>query len=463
MGFFLSVSGLVSRGYNLYVDTFEIKDPLFFYLNALFMKPLGIEGAFYLDILLTSLALPLSYLVLSELGMKRVGAILSALVFELTLTGQFGEPIRTQLLAIVLSLAAIYFGLRSNWIAAGIFTGLVFFSKLPLVVIPGLAICTLILLSRMWWDFAKYLTSISITLLTFILLMYFRGELWGYLEMLKENFSYAATYQQIVGQTPGIYGHFSVWNGDSQRAVVLLVFLCYIFVVSAKNRITKLFWISIAVNTGVCCYLILTAMWPHHLQILSLSVLFNLGLILHTLNTSGVDTNSAKTKKSRDSKNQSEQRSPVVLLIFAIVLPITAGAQISVVPQMSIENWNTPSWTKPPEIQILEKVAPGSEGLKFARLGVNDDLAFGAFLDNKFKMVCMRHGLTGAESISSIDNYVSCLSNQPDVIIAAPFYSGLSTRPGNYQYYYSESQRVLQNKFKCEKFNSSDYQLCQRI
>jgi hypothetical protein len=462
MGFFLSVSGLVSRGYRLYVETFEIKDPLFFYLNAIFMKPFGIEGAFYLDILLTSLALPLSYLILRELGSKRFGAIFSALVFELTLTGQFGEPIRTQLLSIFLSLTALYFGLKSNWIAAGIATTLVFFSKLPMTVIPVLVIFTLFLFSKKWHDLAKYLIAALVSFLSFIALMLIRGEFSGYLEMIKENFTYASTYQKIVGQTPGVSGHFAVWNGDNQRAVILIVFLFYLLLFSGRNRQSRFFWVAIAVNLGVCIYLILTAMWAHHLQILSLCVLFNLGLIIQIYENPQSDRNSSKKRMKAASVNHSGQTYKDLLVLFAILIPVTFGAQASVVPQMTIDGWLNPRWVKPPEIQMLESTSQKSKTLEFARLGANDDLAFGAFLDSKFRLVCMRHGLTGAESIASIDKYVSCLRSQPDVILVAPFYSALRTRPGNYQYYYSESQQILMTEFKCEKWNNSDYQLCLR-
>jgi hypothetical protein len=463
MGFFLTVSGLVSRGYKLYVETYEIKDPLFFYLNAIFMKPFGIEGAFYLDIILTGLSLPLAFLVLIKLGLSRIGAVLSSFVFEFTLTGQFGEPLRTQTLGIFLTLLAIFLGLNAKWVAAGAVTALVCFSKLPMTVIPIIAIFSVMFVSARLQAVLKFFIGFASSFTFFVLLMLIRGELSGYLDMVGENFRYASTYQAIVGQTPGLLGHFRVWNSDNQRAIIFLFLFAYLFALVKSNLKTNLYLVTISVNFGVASYLFLTAMWPHHLQILCLSVLFNLASIFHLLAPNQTEIRSSRNSKHEVLVGPISQTSTYILLFSAMVFPFTSGAQISVVPQMNLASWNNPSWIKPPEIEMLESLDLGSDQIHFARLGVNDDLGFGAFLANSHKMVCMRHGLTGAESIASIDKYVSCLSTQPNVILIAPFYSSLSERPGNYQYYYAESQKILSAKFKCEAWNNSDYQLCQKI
>jgi hypothetical protein len=426
------------------------------------MNSFGIEGAFYLDVILTSLVLPISFLILRELGINRLGATLSSIVFLLTLTGQFGEPIRTQLLAIFLTLVAIYLGLKSHWIASGAITTLVFFSKLPIVIIPGLVILAICFLSGKLKELYKYFTAIVITFLGFFLLMIIRGEFKGYLEMLAENFRYASTYQGIIGQAPGVQGHFLAWNGENQRALIFFIVLFYIIAIFRGNLRNRLFIVTISVNIGVATFLLFTAMWPHHLQILSLSVLFNLATMIHVFETLNTQDRSKVQDDKRFLFKPLSQKSIHILIFLSILFPVVSGAQISAVPQMSMQSWNNPRWIMPPELRMLQAVDNNSKQIEFARLGVNDDLAFGAFLENNFKMVCMRHGLTGAESLTSMDKYLTCLRDKPNVILIAPFYSALKSRQGNYQYYYLESQKILQSYFQCEKWENSEYQLCKR-
>ena len=86
MGFFLSVSGFISKGYTLYVETLEIKDPLFLFSNAIAIKGLGIVGPFYLDFLISAAILPIAYMVGIELTKSVTSSFVAAFLFQITAT-----------------------------------------------------------------------------------------------------------------------------------------------------------------------------------------------------------------------------------------------------------------------------------------------------------------------------------------------------------------------------------------
>ena len=100
-------------------------------------------------------------------------------------------------------------------------------------------------------------------------------------------------------------------------------------------------------------------------------------------------------------------------------------------------------------------------GGSFARLGMNDDMGFGAFVPSEWQFVCKRHAIIGSEPLDEIDIFLNCLRDVPDLILIAPFYENQSNRPGNYQHYFLESQKILSKNFNCLEYTVG-YKYCIR-
>lgn len=465
MGFFLSVSGFVSHGYKLYAETFEIKDPLFLYSNAIAMKSLGIVGPFYLDFLISAAILPIAYLLAMELTKSNTISFLAAFLFQLTATGEFGQTLRSQIMAIFFILLSTYFGLKQKWMLAGIFASLVFFSKMPLLSVISIILLALLISDRKLRSLLLTTLGFSISSSLILLTLAMRGELGAYIDMVKENFSYALTYQMTVGQTRGFMGHFLVWDGSEKRFTTFLISILWIIYIAIKNRVaTKRFFLFvISTNIGVGFFLLNTAMWPHHLQIISLYIFANSLFILSYINSASLDSQSISKQSSVGRQIPSDSFSKLAVSITILILLISnSGAALKPKPEMPFKNWTHPVWSTPLEIEMLSQVGGLlPEGGRFARLGMNDDLGFGAFLKPEWTFACKRHGIFGYEPIHEMDTFLSCLKTVPDLILIAPFYQNQSNRAGNYQYFYPESQKILNEKFACVdyKFN---YQYCLR-
>lgn len=465
MGFFLSVSGFVSQGYKLYAETFEIKDPLFLYSNAIAIKTLGIVGPFYLDFFITAAILPIAYLLAMELTKSNTASFLAAFLFQLTATGEFGQSLRSQIMAIFFILLSTYFGLKQRWLLAGIVASLVLFSKMPLLSVIGIILLTLHIFDRKLRSLLLTTLGFSISSSLILLTLAMRGELVAYVDMVKENFSYASTYQMTVGQTQGIMGHFLVWNGNEQRFTTFIISIIWITYIAVKNRVAskRFFLFVISTNIGVGFFLLNTAMWAHHLQIISLYIFANSLFILSFFNLTSLGSESNSKESSVARRTQSDSISKLAVSTIVLCLLISnSGATLKSKPEMSLKNWTNPVWSTPLEIEMLSQVRNLlPEGGSFARLGMNDDLGFGTFLTPEWTFVCKRHGIFGYEPIPEMVTFLNCLKKVPDLILIAPFYQNQSNRTGNYQYFYPESQRILREEFACVDYKL-DYRFCLR-
>ena len=465
MGFFLSVSGLIGNGYGLYSEAFEIKDPLFLYSNAIAINFLGLIGPFLLDFIISGAALPIAYLIGKSLINSSKSAFIAALLFQLTLTGLFGQTLRSQIMGILFILFSLYSALLGKWYLAGFLAAGVFLSKMPLFLIIGCVLLGLVLHARK----LKVVIQLSIGFVTFALpmiaIMSIRGEFIPYLMMVKENFIYASNYQSIVGQNPGLLGHFLVWNGSESRFISFFASTIVIIVLAYRERLlaSQLFFVVISINVSVAIFLLYTAMWPHHLQVISLYVFGCCLFLLNSIQSKFVQNNSNSGKLiGKKSQVSFDLRAIAMPMIVLIMLISNSGATLPSKPAMSIKTWFQPNWSVPAEIQMLDIVSSKlPESFSFARLGMNDDMGLGAFIKPQWKFVCKRLAIMGFESSQVIGEFLDCLRTQPSVILIAPFYESQSQRIGIYQEFFAKSRDILLEDFECSDF-ANGFRYCLR-
>jgi hypothetical protein len=467
MGVFITVSSLIGKGYALYTEVFDIKDPLFFYSLAVVQKLFGITGIFVFDSILTALALPLAYAIGLKLKLTKHASFFSSLLFFLTLTGDFGNSLRSQILGIVFFLLLILTLLERRWFSVGVYLTLIFFAKMPMLVVALFAIFPILFYKFRIQFLSKLFLGLGTSAAVIILLLQVRGELAGYIEMVTENFIYASNYQTIVGQREGILGHFAIWNGSELRFVSFLIVLIVILLFrrSITPKYFELFGLCLAINLGTSIYLLATAMWSHHLQIISLYILFDLMTLMaifESSNSNLVQKGNKFMKALPSAQGRLDIR--VCVTFFAMIALISnSGLALPLKSEMPISRYFSNSWSKPVEISMLEeagKVLP--RGGSFARFGMNEDMGFGAFLESNWELKCSRFMMGGTESIHTIKKYLNCIETTPDVVLTAPFYISQKNRSGNYGYYYAQSQRILSDLFVCRPGPFDGYTYCLR-
>ena len=467
IGVFITVSSLIGKGYSLYADIFDIKDPLFFYSLALVQKLFGITGLFIFDSLVTAFTFPIAFAIGIKLGINRISSFFSATLFFLILTGTFGGSLRSQILGIVFFLLLTLMLIERKWFSVGVYLILIFFTKMPMVIVALSVIAPFLFLSLKIQFLSRFCAGILTTTAFITLILQIRGELEGYIEMVIENFTYAANYQLIVGQRQGILGHFEIWNGTENRFVSFLFALIVILALRGgiRPKNFELLSLCLGVNVGVSIYLLTTAMWPHHLQLISLYIFFDFMFLLAVLNPvdSKMLQKSSKFVKLPNNILDKLNVRACITLFALIALISNSGWVLPLKPEMPIASYFKHSWAKPVEISMLEKARENLPlGGSFARLGMNDDMGFGAFLESDWQFKCSRFMMGGSESVKTIDKYLNCIREVPDVIITAPFYQSQKNRPGNYRFFYVRSERILSELFTCTPGPTEGYTYCLR-
>jgi len=464
MGIFISVSALLGKGYKLYDEVFDIKDPFFFYSLAFFQKYFGLSALFYFDIFITALSFPLAFKLAVKLSSNFNVAFLSSLMFFLTLTGQFGSSLRSQVFAITLILSFFILLLEDRWEFAGVIFTLIFFTKLPLILIPTLVLILTLLGHRSAKNFTGFVKGALVSSVIFVLIMILRGEFTGYVRMVSENINYASNYQSIVGQKNGIVGHFEVWNGSELRFYSFLSCLLLVLIlrkVAGIEANDPLFIFTVATNLGVGLFLLQTAMWWHHLQIISLYIFFDFLFLLSVFNSKHESLLKRNIISTKSIWSHSNGIIGGVIIVALVILTSNSGWVFPLKPESNLKSLLHPTWTKPVEITMLEEAKQKYvQGGSFARLGMNEDMGFGAFLPDEWRFKCSRLIISGSEEKITVDKFLKCLTIEPDVILIAPFYNSEVNRPGNYAYFFRESQQILREGFICQPGPVQKYFLC---
>ena len=450
IGLFITVSSLVAKGYKLYTEAFEIKDPLFFYSAAISFKVFGIKGFFILDLLYITISPLFSYFVLKTFQVRDKIAIFTSIIFSLTLTGLYYESFRTQFAAILIVICIYIAAALRNPIYIGFLTFLLFGFKLPMIifVIPIIFIYPEIITKSK--NFIQFISAFFIPELILLVAMFFRGELYFYFIMIKENMFYSSNFQEVVGLPSGYLGHLVIWAQErSSLQAFIFLQLINLFMLIKVNHFRKLGLFNLFNSFFVFLYLFLTLIWTfHHLQILSLFLLFQIAYMLSVLQIV------YKKIKSRFIKSAMV----IISCVLFILITRVFGTDYSLKPKMKLSNWYTGGFYEPSEIKVINSIKKNR--FTFARLGANDDGGYAAFLPDKARYVCARSILQGNELKSEAERFLKCLKSDADFIIIAPSFDVNSERQGIYQEIYLKSYEIINDSFTCTKEEFDEYRLC---
>jgi hypothetical protein len=467
MGWFLSISSFVQNGYRLYADIFEIKDPLFFYTAAVSLKIFGTTGPYLIDVALITMSAPIAYLIARSMKLSELASKLSAICFIIVLTGAYYQTFRTQIFGIFMFLLCMLFILKGKWFFAGCAAVAVVGFKMPIAAYLIGLIPLVYALRPTLRKLMEFLLGTLFSLGSLIGLLLLRGEFQGYLNMIRENINYASGYQTMEGMRAGPLGHLLIWDGDTGKARTLL-FACfvisYVYIRTSAIENSKLILNSMwGVFGGTFLFLSLTALWPHHLQILSIPVFLITVAVSNALfpNENLDNGNFANKKYKITPKREIRSTFKLALVFLLVVIPINSGATFSLKMKMPLNEWLNHSWRFPPEVELLNSLNyQGAEQINVARLGLNDELGYAAFLDHaKWKYKCNRFGIGGTEPAGIVNDFLNCLGNEVEVVTISPMFINLN-RAGAFADYRTNANKIIQEKFRCEPMRTDGYQVC---
>lgn len=443
MGYFLSLAATVASGQSLYTGFFEIKDPLFMGSISIAYSVFGLQGPYLVDALAVLFAPLVAYSASRNFGLSKIQAFLAGAIFGGVLGGAYFQSLRTTAVALVLIVLAMSFAKSRKLILAGFILALALgfkFAYLPIVLAVILLVATEDFFSRRKFiGLLKVSISLLASLLIMLIILGFRGELAGYLEMMSMNFSYRSEGPGVMGQDGSLFGRaLLVFQYGSNPVVLLAALLGSAFAPillrgergEGLTSSIQLFFFSASV-LGV---LALSLMWVHHLHVLS--------LLAWAIFVSFMVVVNSKPQINDFIKSVS------VLLILATLS--SSGFSMVLKSRTEFSQIFNPTWIEPAEARYINSLVWPRSEVKYSRVGPNDELGLAAFLPSNWVLSCPSYGQVGIEPVSLIQELSNCIEHDVDVVIVTPGFFALTRDIGTYEYLKGEVKNKLDSHFECE-------------
>jgi hypothetical protein len=424
-GVFVSVAARLLDGDRLYVDVFDNKDPLFYYADAAALAVGGWRAPAALDALWLALGAVSAAGLLHAVAKPRWLAVVGFVAYPLLLTATWYAAGYSMLAALALAPLVGWLAARQQWLAAGVTLGVATLFKSNLFLVLVAAPAALVVLQpggvRIRSALAKLAAGLLLALGVIGSALAVRGELRGYLSVLRENISYANDVLVYKGGEGGVHGHLRVAVDEAPHPRVLLaVFGIAVLLAiwtfirsyrgpSAPQPDIVLAGLFVAVSAATLVTIALTAVWDHHIQMLAYPEMLLIAYVagracslLHTRTLAMVGA----------------------AVVLGVGLWFLGGTERSTSAGTQLSRWRS----KPLHISAtaLESVAarrlPGSATVSYARLGSNDDEGHAAFLDDRFDLSCPRFHQYGFTP--NLDAVLQCIARrQPQLILTMPSFT----------------------------------------
>lgn len=276
-GTFVSVAERLAAGDRLYVDVWDNKDPLFYYLLALARTVGGVGDALLEIVWLVIACFAASRIVASCGGGRCLARFAGWALTPIVLTGTAYDAGMTHLPASAACLGLFTFVLHDRWAAGGAVLAALVFLKLTMIPVAlALMVVAIFVKGDRRGALRASLAALAFAGL-FVGLMAVRGELFAYLTAQRLNVGYSGS-ELVESQWGPIVGHLlRVFPVDlHSQALVTVAATCLLLVVSglggswespgsgARILVLGAWWSLIAAIS----VLAVTGMWPHHAQIL---------------------------------------------------------------------------------------------------------------------------------------------------------------------------------------------------
>lgn len=423
-GTYASVAERLLAGDRLYVDVWDNKDPLFYYVLALgrLVSPLADVGLEVLWLLGAGTAV----LVLARAaGADRgISAVAGFAATPLLLTGPAYESGMTHLPGLALLLGAVAAATRSRWVWAGALVGLLLLTKLILVPVVAGALLVVALHRRATGGLAglaRAALAAAALLAAGVGAMWWRGELFGWIGNFRLNADYAdgglaaSQYGSVVGHLLRVFPEDARGAGGVTIASIALVLVLVprsgtvdrarspeaeSSTVPVGSRLAiapALLWDLVVVTLALGLVVIsATGTWPHHAQTLSAAGGLALALVA-----------------TRVAPVLSTPRAAVLLVLGGYLM---AGA---LHPYFVLNA----ARDVPQSLRLLESDSPDSVVLgsmpavkTYARAGSNDTTAHATGLQ-ALELVCPRFHQYPFDSAAALDATAACLPRAQAVVV----------------------------------------------
>jgi hypothetical protein len=195
------VAARLLAGDTLYSGVWDNKEPLFYYFVASQLT-LGRWSEVAAEALLIAIAASVAFLMAIKLASRWVAVATSFITTPIILVGGFYMPGFTELPGIVLVLVAMAAAAYERPVLAGLFIGLLVFTKLIFVPIALLGVGCFLLADRRFFDLISIALGASVSVALIAGVLFIRRELSPFLEAIRLNIAYSQG--GLVGFTKGL-------------------------------------------------------------------------------------------------------------------------------------------------------------------------------------------------------------------------------------------------------------------
>jgi hypothetical protein len=444
-GVYVSSAERLLAGDRLYAEIFEAKDPIFIWQIAFgrFFSPI-------MDIVLENFWIFLASCSIYWLSRffklsNHISIFLGFIVSPVILTGINYYPGYSHLPGIAVVFLTIVFLTKKSYFCAGFASALLFFLKIMLLPIVFFLILYVQVLHGNHRSFSKLALGATTGALIPFSILYLRGELYSYLDIL--SFNRTVSTENMYIKWPSPIAHFLMTRTLSSVfliCIVLLILFCTLLhLLNTKNvnsdityfdKLDLWFYTLISLILSLSIIMI-TGMWQHHNQILAIPAILSLMILAQIFE-------SLVKKKS--------------LIIISVSILLTIGftglkstylfpsfksAQVSISKLSSLS----------PEARAL--LALGKTG-NYARIGTNDDYGH-AYGLREWKLVCRVYQIYPIYP-KAMEPYLketlNCLPNAQVIILSPDAQKWLSLVVKYHGYmkeFIDQVNIILKNKYDC--------------
>lgn len=443
-GVFLSIAARMLDGDHLYSGVVDNKDPLFFYTYAGALWVGGWRAPFALDGIWLAIAGMSFALLLRELRAPRPAVVAGFFMYPLALTIGWYEPGLSMLGGLAFAPLVGWLWLRGRFAASGAALGVVMLFKLSVVLVAAGPVAAFIFLGAPGGSRVRQLAKGAAGVVTVVgaaaAVLAVRGELRAYLDVLVYDFYYTDEGLVGRGKSSGIAGHLGVvreFLGGLQTVaavVVLGVFLVAVYV--GRTRQGRAFQLvaAAAITTLIATLttLALTAIWPHHLQMLAYPVVLVAAALITV------------------TRSYHGQRAGMVAAGVCVLFLVLSTAKDEVRHGVPAARWfSAPQTATAAALETARMRFYGRlDRVTYMHLGQNSENAHAVFLNDGFALTCPRFHQYPHDPGKQLRDVLDCVKKaNPMLILVTPSLFDLPGATAQWDTFVSGAQHLLESRY----------------
>jgi len=458
---FLFLGSRLAQGDKLYVDIWDNKDPLTYWIAALVSQSYPVSSHFVELIWFITIAISTYFIARAFLLSPLIAALSGGILGPLAILNLAYFQGATESPGIALMMAALALTINKRYLFGGIVLGVLVFLKIVFIPVAFSLVLYWLITKREFRAIQIVILGFLGTLLSFLILLRLRGELFGYFETLRMNTQYSNA--QLADGAPmqlgdALLSRLSLLSGHQLSGTLLVVSILFIItgyliyrMEVSDSKVLKRAWMLTAIAFLTSFFvLFITAKLPHHLLLLTFPI------ILGSLLTISIVQN---IQISRFNLSQSWRQG--VAAVTTLALAVLATGVLSPLDHkfLAESGWNrinTELSTGTATQWLLDNRQLKDTPIAFLGHGISNPITG---TDIPWKLACRFTGQGPTTAQWILNETLSCIGNSEIVIVGRD--ANPLDQDGNYNTFLAEAEAELAANFDCVDF--LDITVCQKL